>query len=69
LDNLAACFQTVHNRHPDVQQCHIRPHFCSFRHGFASVSRLSYHLPSRLDFKQGAHSGPKDFVVIRYQQP
>jgi hypothetical protein len=69
LENFVRCFQTVKNRHSDIEQGHIRARFCRFCHRFPSVSRLRYYLPSGLSFQQSAQSGSKDFVIICYQQP
>jgi hypothetical protein len=48
--------QSIHHRHADIHQHHVRPTFLNQAHGLSAISRLTHHLNLRPGFVVSAAS-------------
>ena len=65
--NLASGFDSVEERHADIEDGHIGFEFAGFVDSIAAVSGFGANIPAGTRFQEGAEAGTYDGMIIRDQ--
>lgn len=65
IQYLPCGLESIHVRHADIQQNHVRPQLRSLAHSISSIHRFRQYFPSILVGQKTADSFAYGFVVVR----
>jgi hypothetical protein len=65
--NLASGFNSVQQRHADIEHSYVRLEPAGFLHRFTAIRGFCAHLPARLGLEESPESRAHNVMVIRYQ--
>src|SRR5260370_38869528 len=65
--NLASGFDSIQQRHPDVEYGHVRLELPGLLHSFTAIGSLGADLPACLGLQQSAKSRAYHLMVIGYE--